>query len=176
MANPFPFHIKTCPWLSPDTVAILNPPARPLVITNTKPMKPRYIITANYRDRKSPYKWLVRRANEPLAAAKACKGVTASGVEFKQSRDGEDGFGCAIVAEASHATMLEIEPEPSTLDPNRFEPLATPVTSCTLEFIGYCFVDKNAQGEDRQAVDAADHLELFPDGSMFCKGPKVEKL
>lgn len=34
------------------------------------------IISPNYRNRSSQYKWLIRDESEPLEAAKACKRIT----------------------------------------------------------------------------------------------------
>lgn len=34
-----------------------------------------FIVSANYRDRGSPYKWLIRERGKPLSSARACKQV-----------------------------------------------------------------------------------------------------
>lgn len=44
-----------------------------------------YVISANYRDRTSPNKWLVRKQDEPVEKAKAYKKVLAQDVKFETS-------------------------------------------------------------------------------------------
>lgn len=56
------------------------------------------IITANYRDRYSPYKWLIREADKPIETARACKRIEAEGVEFQPSDVEEARQGCTAIA------------------------------------------------------------------------------
>lgn len=61
-------------------------------------MNRKWIISANYRDRSSAYKWLVRRSDQSPQEAKAFKSVRAKGVIFCPSTAYESGFGCSVVA------------------------------------------------------------------------------
>lgn len=72
------------------------------------------IVSANYRDRGSPYRWLIRDEGEPLDTAKAFKSVKATGVKFERSSEEEAGFGCSIVARCETAVGHEPEPKNST--------------------------------------------------------------
>jgi hypothetical protein len=65
-----------------------------------------WIISANYRDRSSPYKWLVRRSDQQPQEAVAYKTVRAKGVIFCPSTAYESGFGCSVVAFA-HEVVTE---------------------------------------------------------------------
>lgn len=57
-----------------------------------------FTVSANYRDRSSAYKWLVRRTEDPIEKAVACQEVRARGVVFGPSNASEEGFGCKQVA------------------------------------------------------------------------------
>jgi hypothetical protein len=57
-----------------------------------------FVVSANYRDRSSKYKWLVRREEDPIEKVVAFKEVRAEGVIFKPSSKLEEGFGCKLVA------------------------------------------------------------------------------
>jgi len=59
-----------------------------------------YIISANYRDRQSKYKWLVRGESQKPEQAIPVKSVVATGVVFQGSNHYESGFGCSTVARA----------------------------------------------------------------------------
>lgn len=61
-------------------------------------MEKQWVVSANYLDRSSPNRWLVRRVGEPVEKAVAVRSVKAKGVEFTGSSI-EEGFGCSIVAE-----------------------------------------------------------------------------
>lgn len=70
-----------------------------------------YVISANYRDRSSPNKWLVRLANEHPSKAVERSTVHAKGVTFGVSSDYEDGFGCSAVAYAEELMDEAVVPE-----------------------------------------------------------------
>ena len=105
-----------------------------------------FIVSRNYRDRESPFKWLIRKATEAIENAKAYKNVIAERVTFSESSDGERGFGCRVVAIAESATGSD--------------PELTPVA---LKFVGYEF-QRTDTGE---SVEEVDVLELKEDGSML---------
>lgn len=65
-----------------------------------------YVISANYRNRDSANKWLVRRSDEVPEMAVERSTVHAKGVIFCPSTDYEAGFGCTVVAYA-HEVMEE---------------------------------------------------------------------
>jgi len=56
-----------------------------------------YIVSANYRDRKSRARWLVRKETEKPEEAQEFRTVYATGVTFRPNEE-EARFGCALVA------------------------------------------------------------------------------
>lgn len=60
--------------------------------------KPNFIVSANYRDRSSPLRWLLRSGGSEPVEASPFTALVANGVEFCPSSDYEEGFGCSIVA------------------------------------------------------------------------------
>ena len=76
------------------------------------------IISANYRNRESEYKWLVRDESEHPDKAIACKSVTVDGrVSFVKSSQYEEGFGCKVVASTdSPVHLVDIEQKPLKFD------------------------------------------------------------
>lgn len=70
-----------------------------------------FVISANYRDRSSPNKWLVRRSNEHPDLAVERSTVHAKGVIFCPSTDYETGFGCTVVAYADEVMDEGSAPE-----------------------------------------------------------------
>ncbi len=108
------------------------------------------IISPNYRNRSSQYKWLIRDESEPIEAAKACKRITAENVKFVASRE-ESGFGCYIVGKADQAEGHDFQPDRSE-------------QGSALHFNGRYFED--AKGN---AIQAVDSLMLNDDGTIFGK-------
>jgi hypothetical protein len=102
------------------------------------------IVSANYRNRNSAYRWLIRDENEPIESARAFKAVQAKGVRFGASR-AEEGFGCSIVAFCDEA--IGREPE---------------VRVTPLRFDGQSF----RAVEGSRLVEACETLDLAPDGKM----------
>ncbi len=121
------------------------------------------IISRNYRDRSSEYKWLVRDAEQTPEEAVACKRVVATDIQFQLSTAYEDGFGCSIVARAEDAELFDIEP-PAPPKPT------PPAGMVPLIFTGIEFV---AAGE-ADAVKRLAALQLEADGSMFAALPDPE--
>lgn len=56
------------------------------------------VVTANYRDRKSNLKWLIREEDQHVDRAVPFTSVIAKGVKFEPSNQNEFGFGCTVVA------------------------------------------------------------------------------
>jgi len=104
-----------------------------------------FIISANYRDRQSPNKWLVRRQDEPLSKAIEVASLKATGVRFTGSNLSESGFGCSIVGVADEVQYTLPQPK------------LTP-----LRFSGSSF-----KTEDHERVDEVKSLILSDDGSAL---------
>ena len=71
----------------------------------------KFVVSANYRDRQSQYKWLVRRFDEPIEKAVPCGSVSCSGVTFTNSNKAEEGFGCRTVAVCENVSVEYAENE-----------------------------------------------------------------
>lgn len=108
------------------------------------------IVSANYRNRQSEFRWLVRDAKQDPSEAVAYRTVTATGVAFCPSTAFETGFGCSTVAFCKSAIGSN---DPSNHDPK--------VQKVRLRFNGAYFVDP--QGHD---VSVCESLHLGADGSM----------
>lgn len=70
----------------------------------------KYIIAANYLDRTSPLKWLVRREDQTPQEALACLTVKANNVTFELASGPERALGCvsiAVTEEEPTFTLLE---------------------------------------------------------------------
>lgn len=88
----------------------------------------RKIISANYRDRESPFRWLVRDEGQPAAEAVPCKSVEAVGVQFVEtwrkdlpfSLEEESGFNCSVVAVAEDAIANGFEGQEITAPEARY--------------------------------------------------------
>lgn len=71
----------------------------------------KYTISANYLDRSSPFRWLVRREDQTPQEAIACKRVVAVNVSFKSASHVESALGCSEVAVTeTEPTMEGIKP------------------------------------------------------------------
>lgn len=71
----------------------------------------KYVISANYRDRNSVNKWLVRRSSQHPDEAVERSTVHAKGVIFCPSTEFETGFGCTVVAYAEEVMDEGSAPE-----------------------------------------------------------------
>lgn len=77
-------------------------------------MNPKFIVSANYRNRKAPLKWLVRRADEPESKAREVASVRCFGVSFEPSENhGIAGWGFACKAVAVCDQVVEDVPPAS---------------------------------------------------------------
>ena len=115
-----------------------------------------YIVSANYRDRLSAYKWLVRDSKEPAGKAKAYKSVIASGVTFGESGEYEAGFGRSQVAKAE--SVILSGPEGSE--------------AVRIKFNGFYFFLPDGESGDR--VVALEQMVLKADGSMAGNVPTLD--
>lgn len=119
-------------------------------------MSVKMIVSANYKDREAPEKWLFRKKDQPPKNAVACKCLKAIGVVFKDSSDREQGFGCTKVAFCesveSYATIPDNMSDTSNLFGIGFN-----------ENQGGYFFDKKTGLE----LTEVPVLYLYPDGKMF---------
>lgn len=73
-----------------------------------------FIVTANFLDRYSQYKWLVRRMGEPLSAARAFGAVIARNILITVAAEERD-FGCVIVAVCDDVVCYDMDSKPLVL-------------------------------------------------------------
>lgn len=112
------------------------------------------IVSANYLDRNSELKWLVRDKKESADSAKPVRTVIAKNVNFIDSNDFERGFGCGRVALCKSTVKS---------DTDNFE---VPDTAIQIFFAGYRFVDNKYAGN---VVEKCKTLYLRSDGKMFAE-------
>lgn len=68
------------------------------------------IVSANYMERDDvTHRWLVRDEGMPFESAQRLACLAARGVRFVESKDGESGFGCQVVAVAEEVLPLSSE-------------------------------------------------------------------
>ncbi len=69
---------------------------------------PKFVVSANYHDRESLLKWLVRRKEDPVSSAVAVPVLELRGVTFERSSHHEEiGYGCKVVATCDEVFVLE---------------------------------------------------------------------
>ena len=109
------------------------------------------IVSANYRNRDSEMRWLVRDEGAPLDSVVECKSLKAKEVVFRQSSAGELGFGCYVVALCKSVEILG-----DTMQKKGRRQV-------TLRFEGdhFCAI------ETARVVDKCATLNLNPDGSIY---------
>lgn len=73
----------------------------------------KYIIAANYLDRASPLKWLVRREDQTPQEALACVTVKANNVTFEQASGPERALGCVSIAVTNEEPTYTLPPPPT---------------------------------------------------------------
>jgi len=130
------------------------------VAVTPKPTK--YIVSANYRDRTSKFRWLVRKDSDPVEAAIPCVRVVASGVVFRPSNRIEEGFGCKMVAHCdSVSTVPETAPHLGNTE------AVWSYTATRLSFNEDTFTVPHK-------VTRVEAVELCRDGSMFVSVPSVQ--
>ena len=108
----------------------------------------RFVVSANYRDRSSAQRWLVREVHETAAMARPQSALIATGVQFQESGVVEMGFGCSMVAYCTSVDLLT-EANPHT-------------DARPLQFDGIKFV--NEQSEE---VTECFRLILRSNGTMW---------
>ena len=112
------------------------------------------IVSGNYRDRRSPLHWIIRDAAEGMECYKAFPAAEASGVRFRISTDGEEGFGCKVVADCQSAKGKKN--------------VAVPKNALPMKFDGVDFVLAQAR---HRIIKSCRMMWLCADGSMFVLEP-----
>ena len=115
----------------------------------------RKIVSANFNDRESPYRWLIRNVGEHPTEAVAYMSVVLTNAIFCESTAFESGFGCSIVAYCEDAVG-------SNEDVDAAKKEACPTI---LEFNGNSFYN----AEKSLMVQECKTLILNTDGSMQAK-------
>ena len=110
-----------------------------------------HIISANYRDRKSPNRWLIRHATQEINQAQAVPSLTAQKVAFVESHGlQEEGFDCWIVGQAESA-------EVATDESNQIRTSETKLR----------FERDHFETQKGKRVDSCTSVRLTPDGSVY---------
>lgn len=125
-----------------------------------------FVVSANYRNRNSNYKWLVRRIDEPIEKAVACEDVHCIGVKFTGSNAEEKGFGCGVVAVCENVSIGSPETEtdlPTAGIPNNHDD----DTYNKFTFNGYAICRT-------VLVESVERINLHYDGSMSGWGQSVD--
>lgn len=107
----------------------------------------KWIISANYLDRRSPFKFLVRQEGEPVNTARAFKKVIGETVTVNRSSV-ESGFGCSTVMEAENVICTEAEFGPdfnSKSQPASDFKVEPEVKETMLKFNGNAFFGTNGK-------------------------------
>lgn len=122
------------------------------------------IVSANYRDRTSKYRWLIRDESQDPRQARAFKAIDATGVAFCPSTQWESGFGCSTVAFCE--TAVGYGPMVTAVDDEPLSHLPALIdNSVPLHFNGRSFfIDKPDEGT--AWVPTCANLRLNSDGSM----------
>jgi hypothetical protein len=127
----------------------------------------KFVVSANYRNRNSNYKWLVRRIDEPIEKAVACEEVYCIGVTFTNSNAEEKGFGCGVVAVCENVSVSYVETEidfPTTPIPNNHDDS----TYNKYIFNGYAICRT-------VPVESVERINLHYDGSMSGWGTSIDQ-
>lgn len=122
-----------------------------------------YVISANYRDRASPYKWLIRRSGEEPGAARACTDIDARYVRFEESSYAEYGWGCEVVAIAESAVGRGYADLQDPVPPAEVAP-----DFVRLKFNGLVFATPS-----REVVAACERLRLTSAGDVLALRPQT---
>lgn len=114
-----------------------------------------FVVSANYFERNSVFRWLIRRADEHPTEAIGCRRVDLRDVAFCPSSAYEDGFGCKVIAEASDAKPMRHAIAEESRESWR-----------ALEFSANRFVLIGTS----IGIDGAERLRLLSDGTILARG------
>lgn len=121
------------------------------------------IVSANYRDRHSPQKWLTRAVDsDPERDFKQVSALTASNATFTRSGQYEQGFGCGIIAKCENAVILDVSPP---LDGSEYSRILFKRDWPN----GDEFYPEASVGVSHCAISKAGTLVLLSDGTMYAK-------
>lgn len=109
------------------------------------------IVSANYRNRDSDMRWLVRDEGAPLDSVVECKSLKANEVVFYQSSAEERGFGCSIVARCKRVEILG----------DTMQKKGKRQVTLRFERDHFCAI------ETAERVGKCTTLNLNPDGSIY---------
>lgn len=115
-----------------------------------------FIVSRNYLDRASDYKWLIRREDQPVSQARACKRVVCEKIEFKMSSEDEAGFGCNVVARCENAIGIGFEGD-------------TDLKELVLEYDQFKYFDD--EEDDWTYTKYVGCLELTPEKDILAINP-----
>ena len=127
-------------------------------------MSKNFVVSANYRNHTSDYKWLVRRYDEPIEKAVACEKVICKNVVFEPSNKDERGFGCATVAVCEEVEVRY----PETVADLPVEYIPTTEEYEVAKFDGYNMCRTIP-------VSKAAKMDLNSDGNMYFLGETTDR-
>jgi len=119
-----------------------------------------FVVSANYLERASDFRWLFRRDSEDADAAVAARYLCCEGVTFGDAPEREVGFGCEVVAFCRDV----LTSRPARFDVSAFQGLG----AVQLRFR----TDKFLTIEGDREVVALDFLELHRSGKLYGYAPK----
>lgn len=115
-----------------------------------------FIVSRNYLDRASEYKWLIRREDQPISQARACRRVVCEKIEFKMSSEDETGFGCNVVARCENAIGIGFEGD-------------SDVKGLVFDYDRFLYFDEEEDGWT--CADYVGCLELTPENNVLAINP-----
>lgn len=117
-----------------------------------------FIVSRNYYDLSSPARWIYRQANIPIGRDnyRAVNALVANGVNFMESGNYEQGFGCNVIAKVDEVVALSEE----DLERMISDPSLKPITFALDSF--------KIRGTE-EYIDQCDRLYLCADGSMYIR-------
>ena len=125
--------------------------------------KENQVVSANYKNRKSPYKWLMRDQDQGISQAQEFKAIKATNVIFKPSNKSEEGFGCTAVAFCATAEGFDIAPE---FNKEEFKELQFK----EIGVFSWGFFEKGTQTK----IEKIELLYLTENGSMYAQVKVLE--
>ena len=112
-----------------------------------------FIVSGNYLERDSRFRWLIRKSEELSDHAVACRAIALTNVSMRPSNEIEYGFGCQVVAAAELAT-----PAIATLSrPN----------DATRLFFKETFSSPGFRDGNDVLIHSFDRMWLLSDGSVW---------
>lgn len=122
-----------------------------------------YIVTANYRDRKSPTRWIMREESQDPATIEPAKALVATNVNFDFAKSGthEARVGCITVATCEKAEVVDGEFD--------FAGQQDKLVPLTYGWGAFC-------DPQNKTVNSCEKLFLAADGKMLALNPSKQKI